>query len=795
MLQDLRFATRVFSRKPLVAGTAVLVLALGIAGATAVFSVVNGVLLRPLPFTQPERLVRIWELTPEGETFSFSEPAYLDVRAQSRTLSDVAAYREVGGHVILADGGEPQRLNAVPVSASLATVLGIAPQSGRLFTAEDDRPGAGERPLILSDATWRARFGGDPGVIGRRVTLSDRPHMIVGVLAPGTDFPPGADVWVPLAASPSSEADNKDLAVIGRLATGQTIQQAREELREIARHVAATRPAANAGWSAHAVPLHEWIVAPRYRDAVWVLFGAVGVLLLLACANIASLLLAQAASRRGELHLRTALGAARGRLVRQLLAESGLLGILGTTAGVLTAVWAVDLVRALGGEHIPRLDSVRIDEVVLTFACLAGLASCILFGIVPAMHATRVDLRASLAEGHRYTSGGQRLRRGLVVMEVALALLLLIGAGLMGNSFVRLMNVDPGFDTSATLAMPVDLPPQRYPEDRVAAFYAELLEQIRTLPGVSAAAATSTNPFREFGFGNNVTPEERAATAPPSGLLQAGWRSVTPGFFDTLRIPLHSGRVFNAFDGASSERVIVISASLATRLWPGESAIGKRIYWGGTTGRTRTVVGVVGDIRDVQLDRDTSYMVFLPHAQVDLPAMTVLIRAADGATVAPVVRDLVRRVDPTLPAPSIYPIETSRAGTAAAPRFNLALLTAFAAIALALAVSGVYAMLAFTVAERRREIAVRLALGASGARVARQIVWNGLALTAVGVLIGGAAAVAAAGVLSNLLYGVQPTDRLTFAGAAAVLLAAGALACLVPARQAMRLDPLDVLRQ
>ena len=796
MLQDIRYALRVFGRKPLVAGTAVLVLALGIAGATAVFSVVNGVLLRPLPFADAERLVRIWEVTPDGEMFSASEPTFLDFQERSRALAAVAAYREVGGHLILADAGEPQRLNVVPVSASFASVLGVAPQIGRLFTTEDDRDRTGGQPLVLSDATWRSRFGADPAAIGRRVSLSDAPFVIVGVLPPGVDFPPTADAWIPLAASQSSERDNKDLAIIGRLAPGNTIEQARDELRQIARQLADTHPVANRGWSAHAVPFSEWIVGPRYRDAVWVLFGAVGLLLLLACANIASLLLAQAASRRTELRLRTALGAARARLARQLFVESGLLALLGTIAGVLAAVWSVDLVRALGGDRIPRLDTVRIDAVVLAFACLTGLISCLIFGIAPAVHATRVDLGASNAEGYRHTTGGRRLRHGLVVLEVALALLLLVAAGLMANSFVRLTNVDPGFDTASTLAMPVDLPPRRYADDRTAAFYVQLLEQIRGVPGVSAAAATSTNPFREFGFGNTVTPEEQAATSPPSGLVQAGWRSVTPGFFETLRIPLLSGRTFNAFDQPSAERVIVISESLATRLWPGQSAIGKRIFWGGTTGRTRTVVGVVRDIRDVQLDRDTSFMVFLPHAQIDLPTMTVVVRFVESMdSVAPLVRDIVRRVDPTLPAPSIYAIEMSRLETAAAPRFNMVLLAAFATVALVLAVTGVYAMLAFNVAERRREIAVRLALGASGGRVARQIVWNGLALTAAGVTIGAIAAMAAGRLLSSLLYGVQPTDPLTFAVACLVLVGAGVLACALPARHAMRLDAISVLRE
>ena len=795
MLQDIRYAIRLFARRPLIAGTAAFVLALGIAGATAVFSVVHSVLLRPLPYPDASRLVRLWEVTPDGDPFSFSEPNYLEVREQSEKLSEVAAYREVGGHVILAAAGEPQRLNVVPVSASLPTVLGVAPRTGRLFTPEDDRPGAASQALILSDEAWRSRFGSDAGVIGRRVTLNDIPFEIVGVLPEGLDFPRGADAWIPLAADPASERDNKDLAVIGRMAPGTTIELARQELGEIAGRLASVYPVANAGWSVQAVPFSEWIVAPRYRDAVWVLFGAVGLLLLLACANVASLLLAQAASRRSELRVRAALGAVRRRLARQLFVESALLAAVGTLAGILLAVWSVDLVRLLGGDRIPRLDTVRIDEVVLAFACLTGVVSCVMFGLAPAVHATRVDLRASLDEGYRYTTAGRPLRHGLVVLEVALALLLLVAAGLMANSFVRLMNVDPGFDTAA-LAMPVDLPPRRYSGDRTMAFYAELLEQIRAVPGVSAAAATSTNPFREFGFSNSVTPEERAADAPPSGLVQAGWRSITPEFFDTLRIPIVSGRVFNTFDRANTERVIVISESLAARLWPQESAVGKRIYWGGTTGRTRTVVGVVRDIRDVQLDLDTSSMVFLPHAQVDLSAMTVVVRTPAGlASVAPLLRDAVRRVDPALPAPPVDSIETSRVETAAGSRFNVTLLAAFAAIALVLAVTGVYGMLAFNVAERRREIAVRLALGASGTRVARQILWNGLTLTLTGIVFGAAGAMAATRVLSSLLYGVDPTDPLTIAGACVVLLTVAVFACLVPARHAMRLDAMHVLRE
>ena len=579
MLQDLRSALRNHRRKPLIAAVAVVTLGLGIGGATAVFSVVEAVLLRPLPFREPDRLVRIWESTRDGDRFSFSEPNYLDVRAEAQALQSVAAYSDVDPGAVLADGGEPQRIAAVRISASLPDVLGVRPQVGRMFSDDEDRPGLAERRIVLSDGLWRRRFGADSQVVGRVVTLDGQPFVVTGVMPPRFDFPTAADAWIPLAADPRRDRGDKALAVIGRLSGGATLAQCRAELIEIARRLSNAYPESNGGWSAQAVPFTEWMVAPRFRDAVWVLFGAVGLLLLLACANVANLLVAQAATRHVEMRVRAALGAARGRLVRQLFTESTLLAALGTGAGVLFTFWSVDAVRALGGGRVPRLDELQINGRVLAFACVAGAASCLIFGLASALHAARVDLRSGMDAGLRYTAGSRRLRHALVVVEVALALLLVVSAGLMANSFVRLVSVNPGFDIAGTLAIPIELPSARYPDDRVAGFYVELLDRVRAVPGVVAAGATSTNPFRQFGFSNSVTPEERAAEAPPSGLVQAGWRSVTPGFFEAMRIPVVAGRTFGPADDAGAERVVVVSDGLARRLWPGESAIGKRIYW------------------------------------------------------------------------------------------------------------------------------------------------------------------------------------------------------------------------
>jgi putative ABC transport system permease protein len=796
MLQHLRYAVRSHLRKPLVAIAAAVTLGLGIGGATAVFSVVRTVVLRPLPFPEPDRLVRIWELTRDGDRFSYSAPNYLDLRAESRALMHVAAFNDSGVSAVVAEGGEPQRLTVVRVSASLPGVLGVRPAFGRMFSEDEDRPGLVERRVVLSDGLWRQRFGAAAGILERTITLDGKPFIVTGVMPPRFDFPGGADVWIPLAADPRSDRGNKELAVVGRLAAGSTLGHLHGELREIARRASAAYPESNAGWSAEAVTFGEWIVAPRVRDAMWVLLGAVGLLLLLACANVANLLIAQAVSREGEMRVRGALGASRTKLVQQLLTESALLAGLGTGAGVLIAVWCVEGVRALGSGQVPRLDELRVDGAVLAFACATGAASCFIFGLAPALHAARVDLRSAIDAGSRYTAGNRRLRHMLVVAEVALAVLLLVAAGLTANSFLRLMRVDPGFDTKSTLAMPIELPSSRYDENRVAPFYGELLDRVRAVPGVIAAGATTTNPFRQSGFSNSVTPVERAAAAPPSGLVQAGWRSVTPGFFEALGVAVLSGRTFTDADRADGERVIVISESLARRLWPGDSAVGKQIYWGGTSGRPRTIVGVTRDIRDVELGAAPTPILFVPHAQVDVPSMTIVVRTRPGVTgVPPALRAAVRALDAALPAPAIHEIGVSRSELAAGPRFNVSLLTAFAAIALLLAGTGVYAMLAFTVSERRREIAVRLALGASGPRIARAVLRSGVGLAVVGVAAGSTVALAATRLLTRLLYDVEPTDPLTFAAAAATLIVVAGLACYLPARQASRVDPVVILRE
>jgi predicted permease len=795
MLEDVHYALRGLQRRPFLAVVTALTLGVGIGSAATVFSVVDAVVLRALPFDEPDRLVRVWELTPERDRFSVSARAYQDLAATSRSLQSVAAYSAQAGTAVMSDGGSPQRLTAVPVSASFSAVLGVQPQLGRMFSVDDERPTAGVRRLVIANSLWQSRFRSDAAIVGRMITVDGQPHEVIGVMPAGFDFPGGADAWVPLVLDPNADHTDKALEVMARLAPGVTHAQVAGELREIAARWSREYPAAHDGWSAEAVSFNEWIISPRFRDAVWMLFGAVALLLLLACVNVANLLVARAVSRQDEMRVRAALGAGRGRIVKQLLAESAVIAALGTATGLLLAIWLIEAVRALGGNTLPRLDSLSLNTAVILFACVAGIVSCLTFGLAPALYASRVNLRGGV-DGVRTTSRSTGLRQVLVVAEVAIAMLLVVGAGLLGNSFVRLMQVDPGFDVEATLAMPVTSQSSRYPEDRAADFYRDVLERVRAMPGVVAAGATTTDPFRQFGFSNDVTPEERAADAPASGLVQAGWRSVTPGFFEAMGIPILAGRGFSEADRDGAETVVVISEELARRLWPGESPIGKRIYWGGTTGRTRLVVGVSGDIRDVQLDAVPPPMLFVPHAQVSVPQMTVVIRTTlPMEQIAAPLREVFTNIDPSLPPPAVHSVASSRAESTRAPRFNLSLLVAFAGVALVLALTGVYAMLAFMVSERRRELAVRLALGATGADVARQVLGRGMQLSLGGVVLGAAGALAAAAVLSNQLYAVAPTDPVTFMGAALSLLAAAALASYLPARQASRVDAAALLRR
>ncbi len=578
------------------------------------------------------------------------------------------------------------------------------------------------------------------------------------------------------------------------MAAGVELNAVRDDARSATAAMAQVHPELQ-GWSASVEPLADWVIGPGLRRMVWVLLGAVAVLLALACANIAGLLMTRAASRRAEFGVRAALGAGRGRLARQLVTEHLLLGLIGGALGLLAASWILAALSALLSGVLPLGRAARVDLRAVAFTLGCVLAATVGFGLLPALHAARTDLQGALRfEDRRATPAGRRWSSLLVVVQVALAMVLLVGAFLLMGSFARLSRVGTGFDASNVLTIPVSLPDRRYPEAARVSFLASVRDKLAALPDVESVAATATNPFRQWGYANDVTPEDRAADAPASGLLQAGWRSVTPGFFHTLGVPLLAGRAFTPADRDEAPGVAIVSRSLANRLWPGASPIGRRFYWGGLDGPLRTVVGVVGDVRDVKLDAPVSPILYLPYGQVPLEDMTVLLRTRPGAVgVAEAVRRQMRALDPALPIVEIRPLQANRAAAISVPRFRTVMLGVFGIVALLLAAIGLYGVVAFTVAQRTREIAIRIALGARPAQVTRLFFHRGLVLSAAGALGGLLVAWIVSSVLRALLFQTDPRDAGLFGLAAGLLVAVTLLASYLPARHAARLDPLAAL--
>ncbi|MPZ18462.1 MAG: FtsX-like permease family protein [Luteitalea sp.] len=793
LFPDFRHSLRQLRRRPGVAAAAIVTLALGIGATTAIFSVANASLLRPLPFPEPDRLVRIWETSPNVGDFSAAEANYLDFRARSPTFAEMAALSEVRNNLTLTGPRVPERLDSAAVTSSFFRVLGVDAISGRTFLPAEDRQG-GRRVVVVSHAFRARRFAADENVVGRTLPLDGEAHEIVGVMPPGFSTPE-VDVWVPLGPAPCTDTpcarDDRELAMIGRLRTGATIEQARADLDLVARQLGTEHPVSNRGWGVRLAPFSEWMIGPQFRQSIAILFGAVSLLLLMACANVANLLLARATTRDVEFAVRAALGAGHRRLTRQLLAESTLIGLLGAALGLAVALGALEMF-AVVDPGIPRLAEATIDMKVLAFAFGAGLLTSLLFGLAPVAKIWRADVQRTLRRASRGSSGGGRLRETLTVAQVALALMLLISAGLLLSSFLRLRSVDLGFDAEHVLAVPLTL----QDGEQHATFLREITSRLERLPGVRAAGATTTNPLRQWGFSNDVTPEERAASVPPSGFMQAGWRSVTPGFFDAMGIPLRRGRVFTADDRAGGMPVVVISETLAQSMWPKADAVGKRLFWGGVSGSPRLVVGVVGDIRDVQLDADPPPVMFLPYDQVPVPGMTLVVRTAGRpGAIAASVRETIWDVDGTLPVPEVQSIGQNRAAAMAGPRFNTLLLGVFAAAALMLAAVGIYAVMAFAVARRTREIGIRVALGATPRNIRNLVLGRGAALAACGIALGAVGAWGATRFLGGLLYDTAPTEAWTFLAASLLLGSAALAASYLPARRALGVDPTVAMRE
>ncbi|HET6681164.1 MAG TPA: ABC transporter permease [Gemmatimonadaceae bacterium] len=792
LLQDLRHALRLLRRNIGSTVAVVVMLALAIGATTTIFGVVDAVIVRPLPFAAPEQLVQIRMTNPEGSDFTTSEPDFLDFAARNRSFSSIGAFRPV--ELTLTGVGDARTLRAFATSHELFKMLGIAPLAGRLLRADDDVPGEDADVVILSHALWVTAFAGDTAFIGESIRLNGRPHTVVGVLPANVRLPEG-EVFVPLHASAQSERDDHWLELVGRLRPGVALAAAQADLAGIAATIAETYPMSR-GWGVRIEPLTASLVDVNVRRAGWVMVAATGLLLLLACANVANLLLARATGRETELGVRVAMGAARGKLVRLMLTEVGLLVAIATGLGVLVALWGVAAVTSIGSGHVPRLHEVSIDARVLAITVALSVITMLVCGLIPALRASSVDPASVLGDGARagVSRTHRRVREALVVLQVGISTVLLIGAGLMLRSVDRLASVDTGIDAERVLAVNLSFPSDRYDEAARVIFLNRVERRAIALPGAVAAGATAVDPFTGWDYRNDVTPE-RLANTTSGGFMSAAWRSVTPGSFAAMGIPIIRGRVFDGSDAWNGPRVAVVTQRLAQRLWPDDDAVGQRVYWGGTDGTPWTVVGVVGDIRDVAVETEESPTLFLPYNQVPLPGMTLLVRTSgDPASLAGALRALIHELDPLLPVDDIHPLQRNRLDAIAGPRFNLALLGSFAVLAALLASLGLYAVIAFAVARRQREIGVRLALGAEPATIVTAFVRSGIRIVLAGIATGLIIAWIATRWMRALLFDVTTIDTLVFTAVPVALAIVAVAASYVAARRAAGVMPAEALR-
>ena len=793
-VSDVRYAVRQLLKNPGFTAVAALTLALGVGATTAIFSVVNGVLLRPLPYADPDALVRVHEVLPQYGRFSVAPATFLDWRAQNQVFERTAAYGS--SSATFADTDTPERITGAVVSWDMFELLGVAPAEGGGFTADQDLPGA-PGVMVIAHGLWVDRFAADPGVIGRSIPVNGQPVTIVGVMPEGFYFPTRAvEFWRPLPIDPASASRGGHfLGVVARLRPDAGLDQAQVEMQGISERLAREYPESSAGESAEVVPLLDQVVG-TVRPALLTLLAAVGVVVLIACANVANLLLVRASAREKEVAIRAALGAARRRLALQMLAESVVLAAVGGLLGVLLAYAAIVPIQTLGASSIPRVADISIDWRVLGFAAAASIATGLLFGLAPAWHAARGGIGATLKDSSRGSTGaGSRwLRSGLLVAEVALSIVLLVGATLLLRSFARLTDVDPGFDAAQVLAFQVSLPQASYGENGARiGFYDRLLESLEALPGVTRAGMVQTLPVR----GSYVLTFDVDGRPPaqPGQETSANHRVVSPGYFDALGIPLRRGRLLSPQDAETAQMAAVVDEAFVARHFPDEDPIGRGLDIGNGTDGYYRIVGVVGNVRHAGLSADPAPTMYVPYKQDVFSTMWIAARTGgDPAMLSGSVRDVVRQIDRTLPAYSIVPLADVIDQSVAQQRFSMLLLTVFAGVALVLSAVGLYGVVAYSVSQRTREIGLRMAIGAQPGDVVRMILGGGMKLAAVGVVIGLAGAVALARFVESLLFEIAPFDVVSYAATAAVLLAVSALACYVPARRAMRVDPLVALQ-
>ena len=804
ILDDLRYALRQLLKSPGFAVTAVLTLALGIGANTAIFTVVNAALLRALPLRDPGRLVHLSETRTAGtfQNMEFSFPDFFDFREQNQSFTGVGGYYPINATYSTREGAE--RVMATVASANFFDVLGVQPILGRVFAANADEAD-GEKTVLLTYGAWQTRFGGDPNIVGQSITLNDDPRTIVGVLPANFQFGPSrsSDFWIPLGVRGWRLRRNAHWILgVGRLKSGVTLQQAQAEASGIALQLAAQYPDSNPGVGIYMTPLRERMVG-EVRPILLVLMGAVVAVLLIACSNLAGLQLARAVTRQKEIAVRTALGATRGRIVRLLLTESVLISMLGGLGGIVLAYFTLPVLAASLPKDqqaiLPFLHGLKLDWSVLSVSAAVSIFAGILFGLLPSVQGARSDVNDALQDGSRTTTGSlrHRLRDGLVVAQVAMAVVLLVSAGLVIKSLTKLLRVDPGFTVAHLLTFDTSLPAQHYPNAaRQVEFERELRARLQAVPGVMSAATVDTLPLGNAGGTSRFVIAGHARV--PTEEYEANTRDISPNYFETMGIPLHGGRLFNEQDNGGSPRVIIINQTLADRLFPGQDPIGKRVDFAYTKDpNIQAIVGVVGDENLGQLDRVPTPVIYEPFAQSADPYFGVTIRTeGDPAAVAGSVRAAMHEMDASMPVNALVSMERIIADSPAVSvrRYPAYVIGAFAALALALAMLGLYGLLAYVVAQRTRELGIRLALGAQRRNVLGLVVGSGLKLALLGAAIGTVCAFAAGRVLATLLFQVGSTDVAISLSVAALLVAVALLASYLPARRAASIEPMEALR-
>jgi putative ABC transport system permease protein len=813
LLKDIRYGVRGLLKRPGFTVVAIITLALGIGANTAIFSVVNAVVLRPLPYAEPSRLMMLWETMPGSDQRSVAPGNFVDWHGRNRTFEDMAAM--FFGNFNLTSDGEPDRIDGTTITSNLMSVLGVSAQLGRTFQAEDDEH-QDRNVVLLSDGLWKRRFGGDPNVIGRAITIDETPHIIVGVMRRGFQFPAHSDLWVLgrnrsavpmslISQLPSNdwanERDGHFIRVIGRLKPGVTISQAQSDIAAITRRLEQDYPKTNAGLGSNVVPLHTQIVGD-VGSMLFILLGAVGFVLLIACTNVANLMLARAGQRDREIAIRAAVGASRLRLIRQLLTESVLLSVIGGLAGLLVSLWAVAVFIKLSPGDIPRINEASVDLRLLGFTLLVSLVTGLAFGLLPAFHATRTNLNTSLKEGSTKATEG-RQRRGarniLVVSEIALAQVLLLGAALLAISYLRVTEINPGFNPDRVLTAKIAPSNKKYPDAKSrSTFYSTVLERLQSLPGVESAGMVMNLPLTGSSMNRGFRAEGRPEPKADENVAM-DFQIVSPNYFSTLEIPIKRGRALAETDTETSEPVIVINETMARQYWPNEDPVGKRLAIGESSQDRgwRTIVGVVSDNRHASLSEPAVPTSFIPYRQ-DLeswPRMGFVIKGrTDAASLTSAVRRELADIDRAQPVYAIEPMENLLHTSVAQRRFVMLLLGSLSVIALTLAMVGIYGVISFSVSERTQEIGIRMALGARAGDVLRMVLSQGMRVAVVGIFIGVGAAFALTRLLASMLFQVSATDARTFSIVAALLGVVAFLACYIPARRATKVDPLVALR-